>query len=93
MSLVRSPRTAASRSLRRLHRGYIAVINHVVAPNRTDLAMTSTLSGTPHASVDSLPTQTLSRAAAEAAALFDPDVREILVTLERARARTDGPAN
>jgi hypothetical protein len=51
--------------------------------------MTGTRAGTSHAAV-SLPEQTLSLAAAQAAALFDPDVREILVMLER--TRTDRPA-
>ena len=54
--------------------------------------MTSTLSGTSHATVVPLPKQASSSAAAEAAALFDPDVRDILVMLERARTRTDRPA-
>ena len=54
--------------------------------------MTSTLSGTSHASVVPPPKQTSSGATAEVTALFDPDVRDILDTLKRTRARTDRPA-
>jgi hypothetical protein len=38
MNFVRWPRKAASSDLRRLHRSYVAAVNHAVALNRDDLA-------------------------------------------------------
>jgi hypothetical protein len=37
MNFVRWPHKAASSDLRRLHRSYIAAVNHAVALNREDL--------------------------------------------------------
>lgn len=54
--------------------------------------MASTLPGTSAATVVPAPKQPPSPAAAEAAALFDPDVREVLALLQRARTATDRPA-